>query len=610
MSSATVTTVAKGHSTVKSVKKSSTSSSSPTDHHHHSSHNDSNSNFRRSYKKKDNCVSLVDVDNPELGLKTSIERSENIPPSPSTTSTKVGWKNSKIFSRTLSSIEVIRAMKSKSSSSTSNSLTTSPINPSSSSTDSPIPSIYYGDRLGRSSPSSAHPSPSPPPPPSSHPASLSSSSSNSKTSAMTSNQENEGNSAARRSKAQSEWKTLKSKLSSLRKKSSSNSDDNCVDNDNNNNNDDRSNRRTSGSNKGSARTSRSGSQDEGIVCKREDLINLLYEAARAAASNSRNRKNSPEPNEPTSPSGGTSRKSVLSPKNTSSNISVSIGQSVTTAIVPTSTTTATTTTTGGGILSSMNSTQGTPSLSPKVSKKSALKKNTTSEVRVKIDESNVDFVETKIIVPPLKSALKHDTNSDGQRSMAKNRSGRSNSGRESKNLGIKTTFREPGKRSDHTSPTSSSHSPSDKIPVAIDNSSINYGFDECGDENRNDRLVMKVNDTCHENGKEVAKNVIIRDESEKLSKLKVMEKDCSERCSVESIEGDADGGDGKDAGEEGDENLSEPVDAAVKWDEENVVDAFMLGDAIQAFLRGMGGPPAKPAPVKPPEKRVLFKRNS
>lgn len=382
MSSATVTTVAKGHSAVKSVKKS--SKSSPTDHHR-SSPNDSNLNLQRSYKKKDNCVSLVDVDNPELGLKTSIETSENIPP-PSSTTTKVGWKNSKIFSRTLSSIEVIRAMKSKSSSSsTSNSLTTSPINPSSSSTEPPIPSIYYGDRLGRSSPSSDHPSPSPPPP---HPASHSSSSSNSKTSAMTSNQENEGNSAARRSKALSEWKTLKSKLSSLRKKSSSNSDDNCGNNDNN---DDRSNRRTSGSNRGSARTSRSGSQDEGIVCKREDLINLLYEAARAAASKSHNRKNSPEPNEPTSPSGGTSRKGVLSPKNTSSNISVSIGQSVTT------TTTS--------IPVSMNNSQGTPSLSPKVSKKSSLKKNTTSDIRVKMEES-VDFVETKIVCTTIEISLK------------------------------------------------------------------------------------------------------------------------------------------------------------------------------------------------------------
>lgn len=56
------------------------------------------------------------------------------------------------------------------------------------------------------------------------------------------------------------------------------------------------------------------------------------------------------------------------------------------------------------------------------------------------------------------------------------------------------------------------------------------------------------------------------------------------------------------SGEQDDEQDDENVERAeVKWDEAVAVDASLLGDAIEAFLKGISEPPVV-------EKRVSFKK--
>lgn len=68
----------------------------------------------------------------------------------------------------------------------------------------------------------------------------------------------------------------------------------------------------------------------------------------------------------------------------------------------------------------------------------------------------------------------------------------------------------------------------------------------------------------------------------------------------------------EDEEEEQDSNASssEEVAAQVKWDEEKTVNAAVLGDAIEAFLKGISAAPFQASPTPPPvvEKRVSFKK--
>ncbi|KAK8775987.1 hypothetical protein V5799_030669 [Amblyomma americanum] len=62
----------------------------------------------------------------------------------------------------------------------------------------------------------------------------------------------------------------------------------------------------------------------------------------------------------------------------------------------------------------------------------------------------------------------------------------------------------------------------------------------------------------------------------------------------------------KETPEEGVKDPAKKDESQVKWDEGNVVDAMLLGDAIEAFLRGSMGGSAATMPATP--KRVSFKK--
>lgn len=301
-----------------------------------------------------------------------------------------------------------------------------------------------------------------------------------------------------------EWKILKNKLASLRKKT--NLDDNQEN--------EGDPRRSSGSKGNSARTSRSGSQDEGIVCRREDLIQLLYEAAKMAGKNSDKLK-AQSPNSPTASSPSRSASDRLGPK------SPSVSSSSEGAL--------------------------------KIGKKSALKVNPSLDSKVEAKEK-VDFIETKIIVPALKSALKHQDPSAEKLRSDRHPSGRPT--RDGKGPATQSALKET--RKEEKSPVSS---------VVLDLSSAKKD-EPVSDENRN-LLKSREDDAAP-----------VVDGGDAVNEEEILKSD------------------GDTAGKT---NSAAPV----KWDESNVVDAMMLGDAIQAFLRGMGSssPPAT-------EKRVLFKRNS
>lgn len=70
-----------------------------------------------------------------------------------------------------------------------------------------------------------------------------------------------------------------------------------------------------------------------------------------------------------------------------------------------------------------------------------------------------------------------------------------------------------------------------------------------------------------------------------------------------------------DLDEEEEEGEGDGEDGQVQWDETNSVDAFVLGDAIEAFLKGINQTPGPalprhqpPAPAPAVEKRVSFKK--
>lgn len=473
---------------------SSSSSQSPSKRNGKESGNNSGS-----YKLKNTNVILIQSDQPHT-TTTSSKSSDN--------PTKLGWKNSKILSRTISSIEVIRAMKNKSSSS-STTISGPTVNPSlnssqpNQSTTNTLSTPISSESTAFTSSSLINPIPS------------SALAVNQSSSKSPTNSDDGSSSNARRKKAVKDWKNLKTKLTSLRKKSNPDNSDVDIDS-----------RRLSPSSKGnSTKTSRSGSQDEGIVCRREDLIQLLYEAARMATKKPAKIE---EPN--------------LCPSSPSSSSQQLASKSVLTK-------------------ATVDSTSVINDNSIKGNKKSALKMGNINAASIDCKpetEEKTNFVETKIVVPPLKSALKQqDHNVEKVKS---NRPRKST--RESKGQPIRTTFKEAIKKSDEDEMENSKQ-------FDGSNSVVTIVMEQNDDEN------CSLN-TCSNKG-----NINI--------------------SQTEKVNNDDDVNSDKERKKDEDENSVAPV----KWDESNVVDAMMLGDAIQAFLRGMGS--SSPPPT---EKRVLFKRNS
>ncbi|RWS29200.1 hypothetical protein B4U80_11258 [Leptotrombidium deliense] len=239
--STTVTTVTSGHQSQESVKKRNPEPLKGIRKVTPGAKEDGSkgtSSLRHSYKLNERSVALlVNVD----------EGKSTVAPQ----SGKVGWKSSKLFSRTLSSIEVIRAMKQKQATAATVTVTSNPTASSSNITHTTVELT----------------------PP--------------KITLLTVPEEE------RNTKAANDWKFLKNKLTSLRKKGSGSAEKTISEAkppDLESRTPSLTKNSLSASNSkqslSAKRTERSGSQDEGIVCKKEDLLFLLTEASKSKTKNS------------------------------------------------------------------------------------------------------------------------------------------------------------------------------------------------------------------------------------------------------------------------------------------------------------------------------------